>query len=292
MQKRLRPYFLILPACLFILTIVGVGLYTSLKQSLGVIPTLGLTKPTLKYYFEVLGNADIMKSMAFSLYIALVSSVIASVLGVALAYCLYKATNNKFHRILYRLPIIIPYTVMALMVFSLLSRSGMVSRVAYHLGIIKEIDQFPTLIFDTKGIGVIIGYILKQMPFVGMMAYGVLSGISDNMVQAAANLGAPRKAVFRHILLPLSLPTIMTAWFIIFAFSFGAFEMPFLLGATDPKAISVYAYVAYTSADLSQRPIAMAINSLVLTTAIILTTSYFFLIHKVSKRSPQKGAWL
>lgn len=290
MNKRLKPYLLVFPTCIFILAIVGVGLYTSIKQSLGIIPTLGLNEVTLGYYTEVLKDPQIIKSLVFSLYIALTSSIVSTVLGVILAYCLYKANNRRFHKVLYRLPIIIPYTVMAMMVFNLLSRSGFLSRVFFHFGMIQGIEDFPLLVFDSSGVGIIVGYILKQMPFVGMMVYGVYSGINDHMVHAAANLGATEKSVFRHVLLPLSYPAIVTAWFIIFAYSFGAFEMPFLLGSTSPKAISIFAYISYTSADLAQRPVAMVINTIIFAMTMLLTGSYFFLTRKIG--SDGGGKWL
>ena len=60
------------------------------------------------------------------------------------------------------------------------------------------------------------------------------------------------------------MPAISTAFIIIFAYAFGAYELPFLLGATLPRAFPVQAYMEFLSPDLSHRPYAMVYNGLML----------------------------
>ena len=60
------------------------------------------------------------------------------------------------------------------------------------------------------------------------------------------------------------MPAISTAFIIIFAYAFGAYELPFLLGATLPRAFPVQAYMEFLSPDLSHRPFAMVYNGLML----------------------------
>ena len=54
---------------------------------------------------------------------------------------------------------------------------------------------------------------------------------------------------------------------IIFAFSFGAYEVPFLLGPTTPNALPVKAYIEYSSPELFNRPYAMVINCILTQTS-------------------------
>ncbi|MGM0502858.1 MAG: ABC transporter permease, partial [Bacillota bacterium] len=69
-------------------------------------------------------------------------------------------------------------------------------------------------------------------------------------------------------------PSIGSAFIIVFAFSFGAFEIPFLLGPTYPKTLPVMAYQKYISSDLMQRPYAMVIA--VVLTVICVALIYFY----------------
>ncbi len=109
----------------------------------------------------------------------------------------------------------------------------------------------------------------KEIPFVAMVVYGVLSNISGRLSDVALNLGASKRQVFLHVLLPLAIPSVITAFIIIFSYSFGAFEVPYLLGATFPKALPVSAYIEYINIDLSNRPYAMVYNIMLMLISLI-----------------------
>ena len=84
--------------------------------------------------------------------------------------------------------------------------------------------------------------------------------------------------------LPLSIPVISKACLIIFIFAFGGSELPLLLGATLPKALSVQTYLAYTSPDLLERPLAMAMNGVMLLLSLGMALVYGLLIHRVNRK--------
>ena len=50
---------------------------------------------------------------------------------------------------------------------------------------------------------------------------------------------------------------------ILFTFSLGAYELPYILGATEPKVLPIWAYIQYTHPDLHNRPYAMAVNGII-----------------------------
>lgn len=258
-----------------------------LMQSFGHFSAIGLTEFTLKYYKDVLTDKDFLLSLRFSLYISLLSSMIAVIVGVLLAYSILRSKYKKgIEDVIYKLPIIVPHSVAALLVYNVLAQSGILPRLLYNLGIISNQTSFPSLIFDRKGIGIITAYLWKEIPFIAMLVYTVLSNINDKLSEAALNLGANRRQVFWHILLPLIMPTILSSFIIIFAFSFGAFEVPYLLGPTSPKTLPVKAYIEYTNPDLTHRPYTMAINMILTLCSLVLVWLYtktFKLISKYNK---------
>ena len=67
-----------------------------------------------------------------------------------------------------------------------------------------------------------------------------------------------------NVTLPLCKPAILNSGLIIFCYSFGAYELPLLLGSTLPKALPVQTYIEYTHPDLTHRPYAMALNMIML----------------------------
>jgi putative spermidine/putrescine transport system permease protein len=123
--------------------------------------------------------------------------------------------------------------------------------------------------------GIIITYLWKEIPFVFLVVVAIMSNIDEGLGQAAANLGASRLKAFFTVTLPLCLPSITTAFIIVFAYSFGAYELPFLLGATEPKALPVQAYVEFVYPDLAHRPYSMVLNTVMITFTVAVSYAYY-----------------
>ena len=78
------------------------------------------------------------------------------------------------------------------------------------------------------------------------------------------------------------MPAVSTAFIIIFAYAFGAYELPFLLGATLPRALPVQAYMQFLSPDLRHRPYAMVYNSLMLLFGVLFIALYLAAFKKLT----------
>lgn len=280
MSKKLTPYALLIPQ--IILTVLFlIGLVTGITQSLGVIPAFGLTEPTLKYYGEVLTKPDMLQSVLYSIYIAFASALTATAAGVALCamMVMHNKTRGGFMRIV-QLPIIVPHVVVAIFMLNICSQNGLLARIAYALGLITEQQEFPTIIYDVHGIGIILGYVWKEVPFIIYFVIALMANINGRLGEAAVNLGAGRWMAFFKVTLPLCKNTIISGFLIIFVFALGAYEMPMLLGATIPRALPILAYVQYIHPDLRNRPYAMALNGIIIIISLISTAVYFILMRK------------
>jgi len=80
------------------------------------------------------------------------------------------------------------------------------------------------------------------------------------------------------------MPSIKNAFLIIFAFSLGAYELPYLLGATMPKALPVQAFIEYTHPDLLHRPYAMALNGIMFFISLIIVVLYYRLLQQNTRK--------
>ena len=270
-----------------LLILIGIfvtGIIMGLLQSFGYFKVIGLTDFTLKYYREVLTDSNFLSSLKFSLYTSALSSIIAVVLGVLLSYSILQMKGNKETvELLYRVPIAVPHIVAALLVYNIFSQTGILPRILFETGLIKDQDQFPSLLYEPNGVGIIAAYIWKEIPFVALTTYTVLSNVSKKLSDVAYNLGANKKQVFFYVLLPLIMPSVLSSFIIIFAFSFGAYELPLLLGPTQPKALPVQAFIEYSNPVLQNRPYAMVYNMLITLIAVILTWLYYKAFEKVFK---------
>lgn len=275
MKSKKIPYLLLLPQIALSVIFVA-GILSGLVQSFGIMPSLGLKEPTLQYYRDLLTREDLLSSLFFSIHFSLTSSLIAVVLGVFFCALLVqlKQTKGIVMRIV-QLPIVVPHVVVAFFVIHFLSQNGLIARLMYHFGWIDAQSAFPLLVFDRGGIGVIIGYLWKETPFIVYFVIALMASIDESLGEAAINLGASRIRTFFRVTLPLCLPTIVGGFLIIFTYSLGAYELPYILGATEPKALPIWAYIQYTHPDLLNRPYAMAVNGIIIVISILAVGSYW-----------------
>ena len=284
MKKKMTPYILLVPQLILgVVFIIGLG--TGIIQSLGVIPAFGLTEPTLKYYKEILTRSDILQSLKYSLYIAFVSAFFATSIGTILCAILVnlRQVKGKVMRVV-QIPIIVPHVIVALFAINILSQNGILARIGAQLGLVSEQQQFPLVLYDGHGIGVILAYLWKEIPFIVYFVIALMANISDSLGEAATNLGADRIQVFWKITLPLCMNTILSGFLIIFVFALGAYELPFILGATLPRSLPVLAYIEYSKPDLLARPYAMAINGLMIAVSCSVTVIYYILLSRSTKK--------
>jgi putative spermidine/putrescine transport system permease protein len=255
---------LLAPAVFVLLLLFSGGLILALGQSLGWVPLLGMRRISLDAYLSVLSSRGFLRSLRLTLFVATVSTALTIVIAIITALCLrHVLRGRRLLGFLYQIPLTVPHLVIAVAVLMLASQSGLFSRLLFHLGLITVPAAFPELVNDDWGIGITLVYVWKQVPFVGLVALSVLQSVGEDYEEIARSLGANAFQRVRYVLLPLMIPAIAPASVIIFAFVFGAFEVPFLLGKSFPTMLSVLAYRLYTDVDLARRPQAMALNVLI-----------------------------
>ena len=284
MRKKRTAYLLLLPLMgVTALALLACG--SVLTQSLGVVPAFGLTEPTLDYYRDALASPAFRSALLVSLRVALLSAMAAAVLGTVLCAALVRLCRARGPMVyLIRLPILVPHTVTALFAILILSQTGLLARWAWALGVISDPGELPQLLFTPGYGGTILAYLWKEIPFVAYFSLALMAGVSDTLGEAAENLGASPLRAFLAVTLPLSLPAVSQAFLIIFLFAFGGYELPLLLGATLPKALPVYAHLAYMHPDLRQRPAAMALYGVILLLSIAMAALYGLLTRRLLRK--------
>lgn len=284
MKRNGTPYLLLIPFFLVMgMILLSVG--NVLVQSLGYIPAFDLRVPTLQYYRQVFMNTDFLNAVWVSLRISLCSAVVAVILGVILAMMLIRLNKTKGTALyMIRIPILMPHAVVAVFIIQLLGQTGLIARLGYALGLIEDFSQFPQLLHTPGQEGTILAYVWKEAPFVAYFVLAFMSGISHTLGEAAENLGASPVRSFFQVTLPLSIPVIARAFLIIAIFAFGGYELPLLLGSTLPKALPVQAYLSYMDPNLRNRPLAMAMNGVILGLSIGMAALYWFSMHRLSRK--------
>jgi putative spermidine/putrescine transport system permease protein len=276
----IRRAFMLAPALIVVIGLFGGGLLDSLLQSLGLNPALGATTPTFQAYHDLLWGPQhretIWTGLALSLWISIASTVISTVIAIGLALAIRaQTTGSAVWTFWFQFNLPIPHLIAAIGTLFVLAQSGLLARIAMNFGWITTPADFPLWVRDPHGIGIITAYVWKEVPFIGLIVLAALRSLSGRYEQAAQTLGANRWQRFRWIFLPLIAPSVGSAALIVFAFTFGAYEIPALLGVRYPRALPVTALRFFLDADLNARAEAMALSLMI--TAVLLVVVFFYL---------------
>lgn len=259
------------PALAFIVVLFVGGLILGLLQALGYVPGAGPASLSLDHVHRVLLDPDFSGSFALTLYISLTSTIIACFFSILLALALTSlAERSSTVYFLLQLPLTVPHLVVAISMLLLLSPSGLISRLCLAAGIIEGASFFPLLVNDRFGLGIIAVYVWKEIPFITFMLLAVLKNMGKELLEAGATLKASKRQRFFHITLPIIAPALGASGLIVFAFTFGAFEVPYLLGRTYPLLLPVWSYRNYSDIDLLARPEGIAIGLIIAVIIILL----------------------
>lgn len=261
---RIHLFSLLTPAVAVVIVLFGGGLALGFLQAMGYLPGAGLQVLTLEHLRAVCTDPDFFDSLELTLYIALTSTVIAAACSILLVLALIRAASTqRLMSFLLQIPLTVPHLVIAISTIFLLAPSGLFSRLFVKLSILDSAADFPLLINDQYLIGTLAVYIWKEIPFITIMLLAVLRNSGTELLDVGRTLNATPLQRFCYITLPIMAPALGAACLIVFAFTFGAFEVPYLLGRTYPMALPVWAYKNYSDIDLLARPEGIAIGLII-----------------------------
>ncbi|MEO7310821.1 MAG: ABC transporter permease subunit [Chitinophagaceae bacterium] len=247
------------------------GIGYALLYSLGVTGALK-TGFTFEHWKKLFTENNVLASFLYSAAIAAVSLLVSVSVSLWIALTNHQRFRKGALSYLIYLPLAFPGIVAAFFFFQFLSKSGILSRLFFQLHITHSIDGFPDLTNDRYGIGMIVTHCFLSIPFFVLLFVNFINTERITAyLQLSATLGAgSRKSAFRvaiPMLLRKSLPNII----LYFIFMFGAYEIPVLLGRSNPETVSVMAVRKLQKFNLLDIPQGYAI-------AILYTVVVFSLI--------------
>lgn len=272
------------------LGLVGVlflgGLGLGVAQSFGYLPFLPGWHWSLDSYSGLLDDKAVRQSFVLTFRIAFLSTGLAVVVGVGGALLIRSTRRGKrLLSALFQSTLPVPHVVGALAMLLLLSQGGTLSRLTNAVSLTHGSQGFPELTGDRFGWAILAEYVWKEAPFIGVVVLSALSSGVADLEDAARTLGAGPGARLRHVVLPLITPGVLATSILVFAYSFGSYEVPYLLGRPYPATLPVVAYQYYTNVDLNARPVAMAICVVIAVLIASLVALYMLLAERFVRRT-------
>jgi len=226
------PFLLLFPAVMVIVLLYLYPFLSSFWKSFiskeGVLSVANYQKTLKLYRYDIL----------FTMGVTLLSTFIATVLSILLAVYLRlsKGWLANSIGILYRLPIFLPFVVIAQMMRSFLAPHGVFNIFLAKLGIINI--ENPLQFFNWTGLT--FGFVWKQAAFMALIILGGFQMIDDSYIEAARSVGAKLPQIITKVLIPMNKTTILIAVTLVFCSLVGCFSFPYMLiGGKTPVTITV-----------------------------------------------------
>ena len=159
-----------------------------------------MTGVSLRWYAKLLTNEPVLAAFQTSMWIALVTAAVTTLIGIMTAFALvrFEFAGKQAINTLVILPALVPETILGV---------GL-------LVMIKSIDQPRSMLL------LILGHILLTLPYVVLIVQARMVGIKRSYEEAALSLGASRLSTFREITLPLLIPAVLASVLLAFTISF------------------------------------------------------------------------
>lgn len=248
---------------------LGASLLYAIAESLGFISVIGQSDVSFRAYRAALAtDSEFWVSLAFSLWVSVTATILASTFALLVAVWLNNHRTQS-DTLALNWNLAFPHLVFATALLLFLSQSGLFARLAASLGLITTTDQFPVLVRDCYGIGIILHYVGKEIPFLALIVLAVLRSQPIGYDVVAQNLGANYWQRLRHITIPQVAPALLSGSLLVFGFIFSSYEVPAILGVGYPRALPVLALRFFLDPDLRARSEGMVL-SLIITAIVML----------------------
>ena len=185
--------------------------------------------------FAKMGTDAVVFTRSFKL--ALIATLICRLIGYPLAYIMSKE-GPRFQRVamvLIMLPMWMNFLLRTYSWMSILENNGLLNQLFQKIGLIALYNNlFGTdlqffRMMNTQG-AVVLGMVYNYLPFMILPIYSVIIKLDPSLLEAARDLGANTFNVFRRVILPLSLPGVLSGITMVFVPSVSTFAISKMLG--------------------------------------------------------------
>ena len=172
-----------------------------------------------------------------SFKLAIIATLICLVIGYPVSY-LMSREGPAFQRtamVLIMLPMWMNFLLRTYSWMTILENHGLLNQLFEKIGLISlynhifgtELEYFSMM--NTQG-AVVLGMVYNYLPFMILPIYSVIIKLDGSLLEAARDLGANSMTVFRRVILPLSLPGVISGITMVFVPSVSTFAISRMLG--------------------------------------------------------------
>ena len=232
----LKIIVLLLPGFGLILFFLGMILYVAVFQSFGLFNLSGEDNFTMQYWQKLFNRKVFYRSVNYSLYVGIISSIISVILAYPIALWLRKPFYGSILiNSIFKAPLLVHGLVAAFLYVNLIAYHGIINQIFIAIGAWDEPIRMQN---DKNAIGVLILQVWKNLPFALLILLGSIQSIGDDVIDAARDLGANSFERLKKIIAPLTISSMQAALIIIFIGALADFSFQSIAGPTNKYSLS------------------------------------------------------
>ena len=281
MEKKLYGLLAkVLAIFLGILIIIPIifGFIGFFLPSFGYFPILGKSEFNLNYFYISFNIAGISKSIIMSLFTGLGSTLLALFFSQVILLYFFKTRAYNYIKIIISPLIALPHITMAIGLIFLFSPSGLFFRLfsPWLTGFDRPPNFF--IIPDEYGFFLILGLILKEIPFFILVSLSAIQQFSARQIfDLGKSLQNSNFSSWCILIFPLIYKKIRLVIFIVIAFTASVVDMSLILAPSTPSTLAIRILQIYQSSDIDSFFIASNLALIQLLIIIILLLSWMIL---------------
>ncbi|MCQ2454908.1 MAG: ABC transporter permease [Clostridia bacterium] len=176
-------------------------------------------------FANIMGIAKYKKAFLISIIYAVIATVITLVISYPMSYFMtkMKISSQRMILLIVMLPMWMNFLIRTYSLITILANKGIINTILTSLGL------KPLHLINTPG-AVILGMVYDFIPYMILPIYSVMSKIDNSLLEAASDLGSNGFSRLKNIILPLSLPGVISGITMVFVPSVSTFYISQKLG--------------------------------------------------------------
>lgn len=272
-MKKNSAYVLMVPGFVLLLLFLMLPLCSILW------PTIFSNGLSLDQYISFFQDEYYLEIFYRTLKISLIATLVCTLFGVPTAYFISRC-STKWKGLLIAIsifPLLTNSVVRSFAWINILGKNGIINNALMSLGVIEQ----PISMLYTE-FAVLIGTIYLFLPIMIITLVGVMDNIDNDMMEAAESLGANRITAFMKVVLPMSVPGMITGAVLVFTGSLTAYTTPQLLGGN--KALVLPTLIYQRAMALNDWTGASVIAAIMIVATLIVMKGLNFVAARIDKR--------
>jgi putative thiamine transport system permease protein len=244
---------------------IAAGLGQTWSVAFGYLPAIGATEPSLEPWRMLAATPGLASSVALTLRTGILATAIALVLSLGLSIMLW--TGGRSGRLLAPL-LAAPHAAVAIGLAFLLSPSGWIARALSPWATGWERPPDLAIVNDPAGLALILGLVVKELPFLTLVILSALGRLPVAQDLAAArSMGYGPGMAWAKVIFPQLWRLLRLPLCVVLTYGLSNVEMAMILGPSQPPTLAVLVTRDFADADLSRRLPAAAAATLMMALA-------------------------